>query len=404
MERVGRLPLPYRRDPECPFVPDAELALLRRRSALSKVSINGDSEVWLVTRFDDAREVLGDRRFSSGLTPLGIVLPEPENRTLAEELQSQQPGTFIECDPPEHTRLRRMIVDEFSADRMEELRARVEAVVGGCLDRMEAAGPPVDLVDFFALPFPSTIIRELLGVPDDMDFDFAGLTRVMTDVMSSLETLIPVRDKLRASMRAVVADSRRNPRDNILGRLVRSYGSEVTDEEMVGIGNLLLVAGHETTANMLGIGTLALLRNPDQLALLRDVPALVGRAVDELVRYVSIPHHGEIRTAVDDVCINGTQIRRGEQVLVSIPSANHDETRFAHPGRLDFTRPDRRHLAYGHGVHYCVGVPLARLEMHVAFPALLNRFPTLRLDIPFDRVPYRRSNVTYGVHELPVSW
>jgi cytochrome P450 len=222
--------------------------------------------------------------------------------------------------------------------------------------------------------------------------------------MSPLETLIPARDALRAGMRAHVVATRADPRDNLLGRVVRRYGAEVTDEELVGIGNLLLVAGHETTANMLGIGTLALLRHPAQLARLRDDPAIVPAAVDELVRYVCIPHHGEIRTATADVLVNGTVIRRGEQVLVSLPSANRDPDRFARPDELDFDRPPRTHLAYGYGIHHCVGLPLARMEMHVAFPALLKRFPSLKLAIGFDEVSYRRSNVTYGVHSLPVTW
>lgn len=402
MTRSDTLPLPYRRDAGCPFNPDPEMSRLRAQEPITRITINGGDVVWLVTRFDDGRDILGDRRFSSALTPLGIVLPEPGNRTLAEELQDQQPGTFIECDPPEHTRLRQMVTGEFSAQRMTRLRPRIEAIVEHHLDAMAAAGPPVDLVKEFALPVPSTVICEMLGVPQD--FDFAGYTRIMTDVMSSLETLIPARNALRAGMLELVERNRKQPGDNVLGRIIQEYGASVTDQELVGVGNLLLVAGHETTANMLGIGTLALLRHPEQLALLRDDPHIVERAVDELVRYVSIPNHGEIRTATADVTVNGTLIRAGEQVLVAIPSANRDESRFPDPDRLDVNREPRTHLAYGHGVHYCVGVSLARLEMHLAFPALLRRFPELRLAVPFEDVSYRRSNVTYGVHSLPVAW
>ena len=403
MTAAGTLPLPYRRAAGCPFDPDPEFAELRATRPVSRVPINGGDEVWLITRFEDARQVLGDARFSSELTPLGIVLPEPEDRTLADELKSQQPGTFIECDPPEHTRLRRMIAGEFTEQRIRALRPRFTEIVEERLDAMAAAGPPVDLVALFALPVPSMLVCELLGLDAD-GFDFAGLTRIMTDVMSPLETLIPARDALRAGMRAHVTATRADPRDNLLGRVIRRHGEEVTDEELVGIGNLLLVAGHETTANMLGIGTLALMRNPAQLARLRDDPAIVPAAVDELVRYVCIPHHGEIRTATADVLVNGTVIRRGEQVLVSLPSANRDPDRFVRPDELDFDRPPRTHLAYGYGIHHCVGLPLARMEMHVAFPALLKRFPSLKPAIGFDEVSYRRSNVTYGVHSLPVTW
>ncbi|WP_330256495.1 cytochrome P450 [Nocardia sp. NBC_00565] len=404
MTANSTLPLPYRRDPRSPIDPDQEFTRLRAEEPIVRVQLNSADWVWLVTRFDDARQALGDPHFSSELTPLGIVLPEPENRTLAEELRSRQPGTFIECDPPEHTRLRQMVAGEFTAARMSRLRPMVEEVVDTCLDAMAAAGPPVDLIDTYALPVPSGIIRDMLGIPADEEFDFAGLTAIMTDVMSDLETLIPARDALRSGMRELVTRTRTDPGDTVLGRIITEYRDSVTDEELVGIGNLLLVAGHETTANMLGIGTLALLQHPDQLAMLRDGHVDTDDAIDELVRYVSIPQHGEIRTATQDVIINGTLIRRGEQVLVAIPSANRDATRFPDPDRLDLARAPRTHLAYGHGLHHCVGKSLARLEMRIAFPALLRRFPTLRLAAPVDDIPFRRSNVTYGVRALPVTW
>ncbi|MGW1108979.1 cytochrome P450 [Streptomyces sp. NPDC002540] len=404
MTEAPALPLPYRRDTKCPFSPDPEFRRLRAEHPISRIPLNGGDEVWLITRFDDARKVLADPRFSSELTPDGIVLPDMENRTLADELRSRQPGTFIEYDPPGHTRLRQMVAGEFSARRMAELRPRVEEIVTERLDAMQAAGPTVDLVEMFALAVPSKVTCELVGVPAESRFDFPRLTRIMTDVMSDLETLIEARDTLRAGMRELVTHNRQNPGDNLLGRLIRRHGDNVTDEELVGIGNLLLVAGHETVAHMLGIGTVALLQHPEQLKMLRTGDENVENAIDELVRWVSIPNHGEIRTATDDVTISGARIRKGEHVLVSLPSANRDESRFPDADRLDFTRPPRTHLAYGHGVHYCVGVPLARLEMHIAFPALLRRFPTLRLAIPFDDVPFRRSNITYGVHSLPVSW
>ncbi len=398
------LPLPYRRAAGCPFDPDPEFARLRAAEPIVKIPLNAGDKVWLVTRFADARQVLSDDRFSSELTPMGVVLPEPENRTLAEELKSRQPGAFIEYDPPEHTRLRQLVAPEFSNRRMELLRPRIEEIVASHLDAMAEAGPPADLVTAFALPVPTTIIGELLGLPPEAFFDFPGLTQIMTDVMAPIETLIPARDEMRAEMSALVAAQRKNPGDNMLGRIIRTHGTEVADDELAGIALLFLIAGHETTANMLGIGTAALLQNPDQLELLRDRDDLVENAVDELVRYVSIPNHGEVRTAVSDVRIGDTLIAQGEQVVISLPSANRDADRFPDPDRLDFLRRPRTHLAYGHGIHYCVGRSLARLEMHVAFPALLRRFPALRLAVPFEEVPFRVSNVTYGVRSLPVTW
>ncbi|AJF65996.1 cytochrome P450 [Streptomyces vietnamensis] len=397
-------PLPYRRDPACPFAPDPELARLRREEPVSRIRLTGGSEAWLVTRFADARQVLADPRFSSRLTPIGVVVPPSQDQGLSEALQSRQPGTFIEEDPPEHTRLRALVTREFTTRRMRRLQPYVEAVVEEHLEVMAAAPHPVDLMAAFALPVPSRIICAILGLPTEGTYDFAGHTRVMTDVMSPLPELIEARDALRAGMREVVRGKRRNPGDDLLGRVIRESGDSVTDEELVGIGNLLLVAGHETTAHMLGLGVLALLHHPDQADVLRDRPELCDSAIDELVRYVTIPHHGELRTATEDVRVGDVLLRAGEQVLVSLPSANWDPEGIEAPDTLDLTRPPRTHLAYGHGVHHCVGTPLAQLELRVALPALLRRFPDMRCAVPYDEVPFRRSNVTYGLHALPLTW
>ncbi|MGV9341423.1 cytochrome P450 [Streptomyces sp. NPDC003688] len=402
--REDLAPLPYRRDPACPFAPDPELARLRREEPVSRVRLTGGSEAWLVTRFADARQVLADPRFSSRLTPIGVVVPPSRDQDLTRALRSRQPGTFIEEDPPEHTRLRAMVTREFTTRRMRLLQPYVETVVEEHLDVMASAPHPVDLMETFALPVPSRIICAILGLPAESTYDFAGLTRVMTDVMSPLPDLIRARDALRAGMREVVRGKRRSPGDDLLGRVIRDFGQSVTDEELVGIGNLLLVAGHETTAHMLGLGVLALLHHPDQAHVLRDRPDLHDSALDELVRYVTIPHHGELRTATEDVPVGDVLVRSGEQVLVSLPSANWDPEGIDAPDTLDLTRPARTHLAYGHGVHHCVGTPLAQLELRVALPALLRRFPDMRCAVPHDEVPFRKSNVTYGLHALPLTW
>ncbi|MEU1232285.1 cytochrome P450 [Streptomyces sp. NPDC005828] len=397
-------PLPYRRDPACPFAPDPEFARLRREEPVSRIRLTGGSEAWLVTRFADARQVLADPRFSSRLTPIGVVVPPSQDQELSEALRSRQPGTFIEEDPPEHTRLRALVTREFTTRRMRRLQPYVEAVVDEHLESMATAPHPVDLMAAFALPVPSRIICAILGLPAESSFDFAGYTRIMTDVMSPLPDLIEARDALRAGMREVVRGKRRNPGDDLLGRVIRESGQSVTDEELVGIGNLLLVAGHETTAHMLGLGVLALLQHPDQANVLRDRPELCDSAIDELVRYITIPHHGELRTATEEVRVGDVLVRAGDQVLVSLPSANWDPESIEAPDTLDLTRPLRTHLAYGHGVHHCVGTPLAQLELRVALPALLRRFPDMRCAVPYGEVPFRTSNVTYGLHALPLTW
>ncbi|MCP2242230.1 Cytochrome P450 [Lentzea aerocolonigenes] len=398
-------PLPYRRDSAHPCNPASDLRAAAAGNPVVRLPLTSGVLVWLVTGYDEARQVLADSRFSSNLTTPGTALPKPGERTVAEELQDRQPGTFLEYDPPDHTRLRGMVAGEFTAGAVHRLRPRIEAVVEECLDATEEAGSPVDLVETFALPMPSKVICEMLGVPYDDDFDFAGHTVVMTDLMARPEDTLAARDALRGYMRGIVQDRRKNPTDDVLGRLIRNYGNDVTDEELVGIGNLLLIAGHETTAMMLGLGTLALLQHPEQLAMVRDDPSAVPSAVEELLRYASIANHGAIRTATEDVVIGGRLIQEGDAVAVSIPVVNRDPDRFDDPYRFDITRdPKAGHLAFGYGIHRCIAAPMARMEMQIAYPALLRRFPALCLAMPLDRIPVRTSNATHGLHALPVAW
>jgi cytochrome P450 len=405
VDETVRSPLPYRRNPHRPADPADELRGLCANQPIPRVPLTSGTLAWLVTRYNDARQVLADPRFSSNLTMPGTALPKPEERTLAEELQDRQPGTFLEYDPPDHTRLRAMVAAEFTSGAMQRLRPRIEAIVSQCLDETEAAGSPVDLVETFALPMPSRVICEMLGVAFEDDFDFAGHTIVMTDLMATAEQSLAARDAMRGYMRDQVAKHRADPGDNILGRLIRTYRDEVTDEELVGIGNLLLIAGHETTAMMLGLGTLVLLQHPDQMAMMRDQPSLVPSAVEELLRYTSIANHGAIRTATEDVELSGQLIQKGDAVAVSIPLVNRDEARYEDPDRFDITRAAKSsQLAFGYGIHHCVAAPMARLELQIAYPALLRRFPALRLAVPVEEIPIRVSNATHGVFALPVAW
>lgn len=399
-----RAPLPYRRDAARPCDPAAELRQLCEDQPVPRVRLTSGTEAWLIARDADARRALADPRFSSNLAPPGTALPVPGERTLAEELSDRMPGTFLEYDPPDHTRLRATVAREFTPAPMRRLRPRIEQITAECLDAAGEAGPPADLVATFALPLPSRVICEMLGIPDDDDFDFASRTKVMTDLMAAPEDLLEARDAMRDHMRAHVRRVRARPGDNLLGRLVQRHGGDLTDEELAGIGNLLLIAGHETTAMMLGLGTLTLLQHPEQLAAVRDDPAAVSAAVEELLRYVSIANHGAVRVATEDVKVGGQLIRQGDIVIVSIPMANRDPRRYEQPYSFDITRRPKTTLAFGHGLHRCVAAPMARLELQVALPALLRRFPGLRLAVPLQEVPVRTSNATHGVDALPVTW
>jgi cytochrome P450 len=271
---------------------------------------------------------------------------------------------------------------------------------------MEQAGPPTDLVAAFALPVPSLVICELLGVP------YADREQFQRLSSRSLDFSIPEEQQKQAYMdmlgymATLVARQRRAPDEAMLGMLVREHGDDLTDAELTGIGNLLLFAGHETTANMVGLGTLLLLEHPEQLALLRDDPApeTVVRAVEELLRYLTVVNHGVTRTATEDVVLGRQRIKAGEHVMVSLPTANRDETVFQEPDRLNLTRKPEPHVAFGHGIHHCLGAPLARMEMRIAFPALLRRFPRLRLAVPVEKLRFREVSLVYGVNELPVAW
>ncbi|SFN88440.1 Cytochrome P450 [Saccharopolyspora antimicrobica] len=286
-------------------------------------------------------------------------------------------GNLLGLDAPEHTRLRRMLTSEFTVRRMRRLQPRITEIVEERLDAMAAAGPPADLVADFALPIPS-LICELLGVPYTDRAEFQERTGRQLDLSLPEEEQAELIRESRACMAGLVARAQAQPGEDMLGMLVREHGDELTTDELVGIAELLLAAGHETTSNMLGLGTLALLRHPGQLALVRDDPAAVAPAVEELLRYLSIVTAGVTRTALCDVEIDGVPIPAGSTVAVVLATANRDPRSVDDGERLDVTRTAAGHVAFGHGLHHCLGAPLARMEMQIAFPALLRRVPGSR--------------------------
>lgn len=383
--------------------PDPELAAIRETSGIVRVQTAVGMPAYLVTRYADIKKVLADgERFSNGRPP-GFTLPGMPD--VSEEEQARlRTGNLLRTDPPEHTRLRRMLRGEFTARRIQRLEAGIAALVDEHLDAMATAGPPFDLVAGFALPIPSLVICDLLGVPYEDRESFQQRTAQELDLSLPLAKRVELLREGRQYMSSLVAAARRDPRDDLLGMLVTQHGGELSDDELIGIANLLLVAGHETTANMLALGTLALLRHPDQLAAVRDDPHAVAPAVEELLRFLSILHTGMFRVTTTDVEIAGIPIGPGELVVLSLPSGNRDESLFERGGQLDVGRVAPGHLAFGHGVHHCLGAPLARMEMRIAFPALLRRFPTLALDEPFDQVDFRAFHFIYGLRSLKVTW
>ncbi|GFE23620.1 cytochrome P450 [Streptomyces nigrescens] len=381
----------------CPFDPPVEYRTLREQEPVAPVTFPDGAAGWLVTRYDDVRTVLSDPRFSAKR----IVL-RPGGGGM-EDAPPPPPGLFIMMDAPEHTRFRRLLTGQFTVRRMRQLAPAVEKIVAEQLDAMAAAEGPVDLVQAFALPVPSLVICELLGVPYADREEFQRNSATIVRLNSSPEEFQQAQAALRGYIHQLVLAKREKPTDDILSELVQS--GELTDEELSGVGVLLLIAGHETTANMIALSTMCLLQNPEQLAALRADPSLMDGAVEELLRYLTVVQFGVRRTALEDVELHGQQIKEGSMVVASLASGNRDTEHLADdPEALDVGRSHTAHLAFGHGIHQCLGQQLARAELKAALSALLDRFPTLRLAVPVEEVPMRDDMLVYGVHELPVTW
>ncbi|BDU01652.1 MULTISPECIES: cytochrome P450 [Nocardia] len=393
--------LPLERDAG-PFDPPREITRLREVRPVSPMLFPDGHEGWLVTGYDAVRRLMADTRFSSR-QDIGIVhVPyETPGMPVATEPSPQTPGLFIAMDPPDHTRLRRKLTGAFTVKRMKQLEEHIIEITERQLDEMGRLAPPVDLVEAFALPVPSLVICELLGVPyaDRATFQVNTAKFLVKD--QSLDEKMAAYGAMTTYLAQLVTAKRAEPGEDILSDLARH--DDLTIEELTGIAFLLLLAGHETTANMLALATFALLEHPEQLAELRADPELIPDAVEELMRYLSV---ADIfyRYATDDIELGGETIGKGSTVVVSLLAANRDPQRFDNPDTLDVHRKARGHLSFGHGVHQCLGQQLARIEMRAGFAGLLRRFPSLELAIPAGEVRLRTDMNIYGVHELPVTW
>ncbi|HEV7975310.1 cytochrome P450 [Amycolatopsis sp.] len=393
--------LPMDRDAG-PFDPPRQITLLRDARPVSPMVFPDGHEGWLVTGYDAVRRLMADTRFSSRLDIDVIHMPfETPGMPVATEPSPQIPGMFIAMDPPDQTRLRKRLTGAFTVKRMKQLEEHIIDITARQLDELARLTPPVDLVKEFALPVPSLVICELLGVPyaDRENFQVNSAKFLVKD--QSLDEKIAAYVALTTYLSELVTRKRAVPDDDILSDLARH--DDLTIEELTGAAFLLLLAGHETTANMLALGTFALLENPEQVAEVRADPELLPNAVEELLRYLSI---ADIfyRYATEDIELGGETIGKGSTVVVSLLAANHDPRHFDNPDTLDIHRKARGHLSFGHGVHQCLGQQLARIEMRAGFEGLLRRFPTLELAVPAGEVKLKTDMNIYGVHELPVTW
>lgn len=395
-------------DPSFKADPYPTYARLRSSAPVYRAALPDGRGVWLITRYDDVLAVLKDQRFvkdwRGALTPeqLAQVPPIPE-------VMKPLSQNMLDTDPPDHERLRALVSKAFTPRLIERLRPRVQAISDGLLDAVQDRGE-MDLIDDYAFPLPITVIAELLGVPAEDRNNFREWSDAAVSGNASQEymeqILIPHMQAFTDYLRALFEEKRSNPKDDLVSALVRAEeaGDRLSEDELLGMVFLLLVAGHETTVNLIGNGVLALLQHPDQLRKLKEDPSLIKPAVEELLRYDGPVETSTERFAREDVEIGGQVIPRGEMVLVVLAAADHDPERFPDPDELDITRTDNRHLAFGKGIHHCLGAPLARMEGQIAISTLLRRMPNLRLKGSPESLSWRPGMILRGLRGLPVEF
>jgi cytochrome P450 len=371
----------------------------REAEGLARVQPPFGGPAWLATRHEDVKTVLSDPRFSRARA-LGEDSPR-----LVPFLPP--PDTIMAMDPPDHTRLRRLVTQAFTMRRIEQLRPRIQEIVDGLLDDMEKQDGPADLVRSFALPVSVTVICELLGVPYADRDRFQSWVDIIMSTEHPLEVVMQANGDLMGYLGALVEQRRAEPTDDLLGVLVqaRDDGDRLTEQETVGLAAAVLIAGYEVTANQIGNFGFALLTHPEELRMLREDPALTAQAVEEMLRVIP-PSIGEgiPRVATEDVELGGVVVKAGEAVLPSMMAANLDATVFPDAERMNFHRAENPHLAFGHGAHRCLGAQLARLELQIVVATLVRRLPGLRLAVAPDEVPWRRNTLWSAPESLPVAW
>ncbi|MFE9552122.1 cytochrome P450 [Streptomyces sp. NPDC006692] len=394
---TGSVSFPQNRS--CPYHPPTAYQPLREERPLARVRLFDGRGVWMVTGHAEARALLADPRLSSNRE--SDAFPSPSARFSGI---SRRRTALLGVDDPEHATQRRMLIPSFTLKRTASLRPRIQRTVDRLLDEMIEQGPPADLVNAFALPVPSMVICALLGVPyEDHEF-FEGQSRKLLRGPEARDTEA-ARDALEDYFRKLIDRKQKDRGDGLLDELIEQRLNEGTldRQELVEFCTILLVAGHETTANMISLGTFTLLEHPEQLAELRSESALMPAAVEELLRFLSIAD-GMLRLALEDIEIGGRTIRAGEGVVFSTSLINRDESAYEDPDLLDWHRSSRHHVAFGFGIHQCLGQNLARAEMEIALRSLFDRLPHLRLAVPADRIPFKPGDTIQGMIELPVAW
>jgi cytochrome P450 len=395
-------------DPDFKVNPYPAYAWLRSEAPVHRVALPDGRGLWLITRYEDVSAVLKDERFAkdwhNALTPeqLAQIPPIPE-------VMKPLTRNMLDTDSPDHERLRSLVQKAFTPRLIERMRPRVQAIADELLDAVQDKGK-MDLIDDYAFPLPITVIAELLGVSAEDRNKFREWSNAAVSGDTTKEymekILLPHMQAFTDYLRAMFEEKRKNPKDDLISALVQAEeaGDKLSEDELLAMVFLLLVAGHETTVNLIGNGMLALLQHPEQLQKLREDPSLIKPAIEELLRYDGPVETSTERFAREDIAIGGTVIPKGEMVMVVIASADHDPERFADPDELDITRTDNKHLAFGKGIHFCLGAPLARMEGQIAINTLLRRMPELRLADSPESLTWRPGMVLRGLKGLPVEF
>ncbi|MGJ5755157.1 cytochrome P450 [Streptomyces puniciscabiei] len=395
-EEILDFPMPR----TCPMAPPPAYTELRGGPP-RKVRLPDGTHAWILTRHADVRAAMGDPRMS-----MDEANPDMPHRLLVPRIPRL--FSFIRMDEPEHGRLRRMVTSEFTARSVKEMRPRIQEIVDRLIDDMERLPRPVDLVTEFAIPLPCLVIARIFGVPDEdigllKEQTTIGLSQDVTPEQA-IAAQIGMSEYLDRLARRKAAEG---GGDDLIGRLCSEYlaTGALSHEDLVGMVRLVLVAGHETSANQLGLSILSLLQNPDQLAEIKADPSLIRGAVEEMLRFWAISQDNIVRVAAADMELGGVHIAKGDGVVLAIPAANHDEDVFPDAARFDIHRQEaHQHLTFGHGAHYCLGATLATAELELALTTLFERLPGLRLAVPEEELSFRDTSLVYGLNKLPVTW
>jgi cytochrome P450 len=397
--QVPRFPFP---PSPVPYSPGPEIRELMAKCPVNKVRLPDDSTAWLVTGFAETREVMVDQRYSRAL------VFAPGRRVYGVEVTLAD--AMVAMDPPEHTRLRKLVAGAFTEKRIQALRPRVARIVDDLIDTMLAGPRPVDLAHSFSLMVPASVICLLLGVPiADVDLFHEWSNLIFADWSRPADEITAAYAAMSRYMSELITQKRKAPEDDLISVLIdaRDSGDKLTEDELVQFCIALLAAGHETTANSINMSFVALCQHPDELARLTADPGLIPTAVEELLRYVITTGSGFVplaRVTREEVCLGGVTIPAGETVLPSFNVANRDPAAFDDPDRLDVGRAPRPHLGFGAGAHHCVGAQLARMELQEALHGLLTRLPGLRITVPMSELEFREGQAIASMRELPVTW